>query len=54
MQLFSFSLVLKILFIYEREREGENKHKLGEEGKAEGEADSPLSKEPDSGSIPQL
>jgi len=42
---------LKILLIYLRERvsKREREHKLGGEAEGEGEADSPLSREPDVG-----
>ena len=46
-----FFFFFKILFIYLRERE----HKQGwEEKGAEGEADSPLSREPDEGLDPRI
>lgn len=38
------------MLIYQRERE--RKHKQGDQ-QAEGEADAPLSREPDTGSIPE-
>ena len=48
-------MFFKILFIYQRERGRESEHRQTEwQAEAEGEADSPPSKEPDVGLDPRM